>query len=102
MQTTCMCQDTAHISHSRDSHHTLSHMLHVPHQAALGSGQPNATVRNIHPAESQRRRLWLVTAVQVVCQMAPMLSKHLLSVTPVVAQVWGGLGHGFQNSVQDC
>jgi hypothetical protein len=40
--------------------------------------------------------LWLVTAVQVVCQMAPMLSKHLLSVTPVVAQVRGPWGMGFR------
>lgn len=29
----------------------------------------------------------LTAAVQVICQLAPMLSKHLLSVTPVIAQV---------------
>lgn len=29
----------------------------------------------------------MVCVPQVVCQLAPMLSKHLLSVTPVVAQV---------------
>jgi hypothetical protein len=31
----------------------------------------------------------LVAVLQVICQLAPMLSKHLLSVTPVLAQVGG-------------
>jgi hypothetical protein len=31
--------------------------------------------------------LLLLLLLQVLCQLSPMLSKHLLSVTPVVAQV---------------